>query len=82
MSIRIVLAGNYLEYHQWLGTNHLAPHEARFIGSEDDLCGLPDSTEIIRIGTWYDNPVHASMRLRQLEERVNARIEKEKARGY
>ena len=70
--MRIVLAGTYMEYNQWLRQNHLAPHEAHFIGSEDDLRGIPDSVEIIRIGSWYNNPMHTSMTLRAIEER-NAR---------
>jgi hypothetical protein len=82
MSQRIVLAGNYQQYYQWLGQNHLAPHEARFIGSEDDLIGLLDDTEIIQIGTWYDNPMHYNGRFLELVDRVNAHIEREKARGY
>jgi hypothetical protein len=81
-ALRIVLAGNYMQYHQWMRENHLAPHEARFIGQESDLHGLLDSVEIIRIGTWYENPMHYNGRFLELVDRVNARIEREKARGY
>jgi len=67
-----------MEYNQWLRQNHLAPHEAHFIGSEDDLRGIPDTVEIIRVGTWYDNPMANSMTLKSLEER----IEREDHRGH
>ena len=67
-----------MEYNQWLRQNHLAPHEARFIGQEVDLHGLLSPIEVIRVGTWYDNPMANSMTLKSLEER----IEREDHRGH
>jgi hypothetical protein len=68
--VKIILAGNYQQYLEYIEARLLNPNEVRFIGSESDLEGLPDIVEIIRIANWYDNPVHTSMKLEMLEANI------------
>lgn len=68
--MKIILAGNYQQYAEYIKEKFLDPNEVRFIGSESDLEGLPDTVEVIKIGSWYDNPAHASMKLEMLEANV------------
>jgi len=71
--MKIVLAGNYQQYAEYVEERLLDPNEVRFIGSESDLEGLPDNVELVYVGTWWDNPIHTSMRLRFLKDRIKGK---------
>ena len=53
----LVLAGNYHQYRGWLYENKIHERDARYICNADDMRGLRDYI-IIKLGTWYERPIH------------------------
>ncbi len=55
MKTKIVIAGNYRQYLHYLRENELSPRDARYCCEVEQLRGLR-KVEIVRYGTWWENP--------------------------
>ena len=60
--MKIVIAGNYAQYRQWLIDNNLTEHDARYVDSNEKLMGLELAhDDIIYTGTYWDSPVDRTL---------------------
>jgi hypothetical protein len=53
--MKIVIAGNYRQYQNYLRENNLTPQQARYVDTPEKLRGLRD-VEVVRVGEWWLNP--------------------------
>lgn len=53
--MKIVIAGNYEQYLQYLKESGYTPRQARYIERPEQLRGLRETIEIVRVGTWRDS---------------------------
>lgn len=53
--MKIVIAGNYNQYKNYLRENNLTPQEARYVSTPDVLRGL-HNVEVVKVGEWWLNP--------------------------
>jgi hypothetical protein len=52
--MKIVIAGNYRQYQDYLRENKLSPREARYVSSPEHLRGLR-GVEVVKYGEWWLN---------------------------
>jgi len=58
---KLILAGTYAQYRDWLALHNANQRAAVFIDREDKLFGCdPDMDEIVLTGTYWDNPAYQS----------------------
>jgi hypothetical protein len=71
MSRKIVIAGNYRQYLQWMRANHYGPNEAIYADSEDKILGLEFSeSDVIYTGEYWRSPItEAFLRTRYKSKR-------------
>lgn len=53
--MRIVIAGNYRQYKDYLRENNLTPQQARYVDTPEKLRGLR-GVEVVKYGEWWLNP--------------------------
>lgn len=53
--MKIVIAGNYRQYQNYLRENNLTPQEAKYVSTPEQLHGLRD-VEVVKVGEWWLNP--------------------------
>jgi hypothetical protein len=53
--MKIVIAGNYHQYKNYLRENNLTPRQARYVDMPEKLRGLRD-VEVVKYGEWWLNP--------------------------
>jgi len=53
--MKIVLAGNYSQYLNYLRDSGETPRTAKYVSAPEQLEGL-QNVEVIRYGTWWMNP--------------------------
>ena len=53
--MKIVLAGNYGQYLNYLRESGETPRTAKYVSQSEQLAGLKD-VEVVRYGTWWMNP--------------------------
>ena len=54
--MKIVIAGNYQQYKEYLRKTNQSPRDAKYIEFPEQLRGLRN-VEIVRYGTWWESPV-------------------------
>ena len=54
--MKIVIAGNYQQYKEYLKETKQSPKDVRYISSSEQLRGLRN-VKVIRYGTWWKSPV-------------------------
>ncbi len=56
--MKVVIAGNYQQYRNWLKQSGLTESEARFIQFNDQLYGLELSPDdVVYVGEYWKSPV-------------------------
>lgn len=53
--MKIVIAGNYRQYKDYLLENNLTPQQARYVDAPEKLRGLR-GVEVVKYGEWWLNP--------------------------
>ena len=53
--MKIVIAGNYRQYKDYLRENNLTPQQARYVDMPEKLRGLR-GVEVVKYGEWWLNP--------------------------
>ena len=53
--MKIVIAGNYRQYKDYLRENNLTPQQARYVDMPEKLRGL-HGVEVVKYGEWWLNP--------------------------
>ena len=53
--MKLVIAGNYQQYKNYLQENKLSSQDAKYISRSEQLRGYRD-VEIVRVGEWWLNP--------------------------
>lgn len=53
--MKIVIAGNYRQYKNYLRENNLTPQQARYVDMPEKLRGLRGA-EVVKYGEWWLNP--------------------------
>lgn len=54
--MKFVIAGNHEQYKQYLRENQISAQEAIYLHDSYQLRGFREA-EIIRTGTWWENPI-------------------------
>jgi len=54
--MKLVIAGNYRQFKDYLRENKLSELDARFVDRIEQVQGMRGS-EIVTYGTWTDNPL-------------------------
>ena len=69
--MKIVIAGNYHQFNNWLRENKLSPHEAIYADSEEKLLGMSfTESDVVRVGEYWRSPVSdAFLRTRMIHAR-------------
>jgi hypothetical protein len=58
---KLIIAGTYAQYRDWLVQHGASSRAAVFIDNEDKLRGCdPECDEIVLVGTYWDNPAYQS----------------------
>ena len=71
----LVIAGNYLEFKNFIYENNLNLKEFRYIAKEEDLYGYRN-VNLLKIGTWWRNPVSKTEKVWRLENENNKSVKK------
>lgn len=64
----IVLAGNTAEFTRWCVENRVQPQNAIYLHSSEQLLGRPYGSAIIRVGSWWTNPMARDFLLKAVEK--------------
>ncbi len=60
--MKVVIAGNYREYRDWLRENNLCERDARYIDCNEKLMGLELAAEdVIKTGQWWLSEVDETL---------------------
>ena len=69
--IILVLAGNFQQYRNYVNKNNLSKCRVRYISQPYDIIGLrSERVRLVRVGTFWENPVCNSPELRELEQEI------------
>ena len=65
---KIVIAGTYAQYRDWLNLHRVHQRAAPYVDSAQKLLGEcnPEEDEIVLVGTYHDNPAYQSSAYRWL----------------
>lgn len=64
---KIVIAGDYAEYQDWLRRTGNSPREYRYVHEWDNIAGMsPSKDDIVFVGRYWLNPLNNSDHLKML----------------
>lgn len=57
----LVIAGNFKEFRDWINRSPFNSKKFKYVSKPEDIMGYRD-IPILRIGTYYSNPVYKKLR--------------------
>jgi hypothetical protein len=70
MRLKLVVAGNYREYNDWIKRNHLSPQEYQYIGDLRQVRGLRQA-KIYLVGNYHRSSLYNDLSCWSLIKKEN-----------